>query len=95
MNSGGCLLNSGNHQEFTENNLLLISPPLHSITLLRTATRSLILPQLTRRVGELPQEVRSAVESLCLEQLENLGEALLDFTSMTNLDAWLAAIADR
>ncbi|MBW4669794.1 MAG: DUF4351 domain-containing protein [Cyanomargarita calcarea GSE-NOS-MK-12-04C] len=47
---------------------------------------------LARRVGELPQEVRQQVECLSLEQLENLGEALLDFTSMTDLDAWLAAL---
>ncbi|WP_442861100.1 DUF4351 domain-containing protein [Calothrix sp. NIES-3974] len=52
----------------------------------------LITRQLTRRVGELPQPVRSQVESLSLEQLENLGEALLDFTSMADLDAWLAAL---
>ncbi len=50
--------------------------------------KSLVLRQLARRVGELPQEVRQQVESLSLEQLENLGEALLDFTSMADLDAW-------
>ncbi|BAZ04197.1 DUF4351 domain-containing protein [Calothrix sp. NIES-3974] len=52
----------------------------------------LITRLLTRRVGELPQPVRSQVESLSLEELENLGEALLDFTSMADLDAWLAAL---
>ncbi len=51
--------------------------------------RSLILRQLQRRVGELAQEVRERVETLCLEQLENLGEALLDFTSVVDLQAWL------
>ncbi len=51
--------------------------------------RSLILRQLTRRVGELPQDVRQRVETLSLEQLENLGEALLDFTSMADLQSWL------
>ncbi|MCL6750469.1 Rpn family recombination-promoting nuclease/putative transposase [Nostoc sp. CCCryo 231-06] len=50
--------------------------------------KSLVLRLLARRVGELPQEVRSQVESLSLEQLENLGEALLDFSSMADLDAW-------
>lgn len=54
--------------------------------------RSLIFRQLTRRVGELPQQVRSRVEILSLEQLENLGEALLDFTSMTDLQVWLEAL---
>ncbi|NJM22816.1 MAG: DUF4351 domain-containing protein [Richelia sp. SM1_7_0] len=57
--------------------------------------KTLILRQLTRRVGELPQEVRLCVESLSLEQLENLGEALLDFQGMSDLDAWLEAIADQ
>jgi predicted transposase YdaD len=57
--------------------------------------RSLILRLLTRRVGELPPEVQSLVEALSLEQLENLGEALLDFTSTTDLDAWLARAIDR
>ncbi|MBW4642060.1 MAG: DUF2887 domain-containing protein [Goleter apudmare HA4340-LM2] len=54
--------------------------------------KSLILRQLNRRVGELSQEVLKHVESLSLEQLENLGEALLDFTSMADLDAWLSGL---
>ncbi|BAY90148.1 hypothetical protein FDUTEX481_08035 [Tolypothrix sp. PCC 7601] len=54
--------------------------------------KSLVLRQLAKRVGELPQEVSQQVESLSLEQLENLGEALLDFTSMADLQAWLAAL---
>jgi predicted transposase/invertase (TIGR01784 family) len=48
----------------------------------------LILRQLTRRMGELPQEVRSQIETLSLEQLENLGEALLDFQAIADLEAW-------
>ncbi|MBF2016058.1 MAG: DUF4351 domain-containing protein [Rivularia sp. T60_A2020_040] len=58
--------------------------------------KTLILSLLTRRVGELPQEVRLCVESLSLEQLENLGgEALLDFQGMSDLDAWLEVIVDN
>ncbi|WP_414550070.1 Rpn family recombination-promoting nuclease/putative transposase [Anabaena sp. CCY 0017] len=52
--------------------------------------RSLVLRQLTRKVGELPPRMREQVETLTLEQLENLGEALLDFTSLLDLEAWLA-----
>ena len=51
--------------------------------------RSLIFRLLTKRVGEWSSEVRQKVENLSLEQLENLGEALLDFSSMTNLENWL------
>ncbi len=54
--------------------------------------RSLILCQLPRWVGELPQEVRQRVETLSLEQLENLGVALLDFQGMDDLQAWLEAL---
>ena len=50
--------------------------------------RSLILRQLTRRVGELPQQWRDRVNSLSLEQLENLGEALLDFQGIRDLETW-------
>ncbi|AFY41245.1 Rpn family recombination-promoting nuclease/putative transposase [Nostoc sp. PCC 7107] len=53
--------------------------------------RSLIFRLLTRRVGELSPDVRQQVETLSLEQLENLGEALLDFTSMADLLSWLEA----
>nr|MDJ0796213.1 Rpn family recombination-promoting nuclease/putative transposase [Calothrix sp. MO_167.B12] len=52
----------------------------------------LVLRQLTRRVGELPQQVRQQVESLPVEQLENLGEALLDFSSMADLYTWLEGL---
>ena len=50
--------------------------------------RSLILRLLTRRVGELPQLWRDRVNSLSLEQLENLGEALLDFQGIRDLETW-------
>jgi len=45
---------------------------------------------LTRRVGELSVDVRSQVAALSLEQLETLGEALLDFSTIANLEMWLS-----
>jgi hypothetical protein len=39
-------------------------------------------------VGELPQQWRDRVNSLSLEQLENLGEALLDFQGIGDLETW-------
>ena len=50
----------------------------------------LVLRLLNRRVGEIPSEARSQIQSLSLEQLELLGEALLDFTSLADLEGWLA-----
>lgn len=52
--------------------------------------RSLVLRQLTRRVGELPSAVRLSVESLALPELEALGEALLDFSAIADLETWLS-----
>lgn len=44
--------------------------------------RSLVLRLLMRQVGNIPERVRSRVETLSLEQLENLGEALLAFKAI-------------
>ncbi len=52
--------------------------------------RSLVLRLLRRRVGELPAPVQSQIDTLPTPQLELLGEALLDFTSLSDLEAWLA-----
>ncbi|MEA5600104.1 Rpn family recombination-promoting nuclease/putative transposase [Nostoc sp. UHCC 0252] len=57
--------------------------------------RSLILRQLTRRIGELPQEVLERIETLSLEQLENLGEALLDFQAIADLNVWFSTLAQH
>ncbi|WP_287131029.1 DUF4351 domain-containing protein [Candidatus Cyanaurora vandensis] len=51
---------------------------------------SLVLRQLTRRVGPLPTAVQQQVEQLSLRQLESLGEALLDFADRPDLEGWLA-----
>lgn len=51
--------------------------------------RSLILKQLNRRVGALSPEITVQVQALSIDQLEALGEALLDFTQVDELNAWL------
>jgi predicted transposase YdaD len=51
--------------------------------------QALILRQLTRRVGNVSIETETQVKALSLARLEELGEALLDFTQMGDLLAWL------
>jgi predicted transposase/invertase (TIGR01784 family) len=51
--------------------------------------RSLILRQLSRRVGTLSADVEAQVQALALSQLEALGEALLDFAELDDLVGWL------
>lgn len=49
----------------------------------------LILRLLQRRVRELSPQLQERIQSLSLNQLENLGEALLDFNAMEDLLNWL------
>jgi hypothetical protein len=51
--------------------------------------RSLIIRQLTRKVGTLPDPVLAKIDVLSIAHLESLGEALLDFESIEELTAWL------
>ena len=51
--------------------------------------RSLVLKLLTRRVGVVPESLRTRIEALPIEKIESLGEALLDFSDMTDLEQWL------
>ncbi len=52
---------------------------------------TLILRLVQRRCGVLTPALRAHVERLSVPQLELLGEALLDFRSVTDLEQWLAA----
>jgi len=51
--------------------------------------KSLILRLLARRVGELPDVARLQIDKLSITQLEDLGEALLDFSTFADLESWL------
>lgn len=52
-------------------------------------SRSLVLRLLNRRVGDLPPALTAQVQALSLVQLEALGEALLEFTALVDLENWL------
>jgi predicted transposase YdaD len=49
----------------------------------------LILRLLNRRFGEIDASLIERIRGLSIEQLENLGEALLDFSSVADLELWL------
>jgi predicted transposase YdaD len=51
--------------------------------------KGLILRLLHRRIGEIDALLIERITGLSIEQLENLGEALLDFSSVADLEAWL------
>lgn len=56
---------------------------------------ALILRLLRRRCGELAPALIVRIARLSVSQLENLGEALLDFHSVTDLEQWLAAHGEQ
>lgn len=51
---------------------------------------NLVIRQLTKRFGEVSGEIRSSISSLPLTVVEDLSEALLDFTNLSDLNLWLA-----
>ena len=54
---------------------------------------ALILRQVARRTGEISPEIQTRIQQLSLEQLDDLGEILLDFTSQADLIAWLESVS--
>jgi hypothetical protein len=50
----------------------------------------LVLRLLARRLGTVDESIQEQVRQLSVPQLETLAEALLDFFSIADLQAWLA-----
>jgi predicted transposase YdaD len=57
-----------------------------------TREKAWIFRLITKKLGEIPPDLRSTVELLSIDQLEVLGEALLDFTNLQDLQNWLKGI---
>ena len=56
---------------------------------LQKGQRVLVLRQLRKRLGTLDERSESRIEALSSVRLEELGEALLDFSSLDDLTTWL------
>jgi predicted transposase YdaD len=52
---------------------------------------TMTLRLLNRRCGPLSEVTTAQIQSLSMEQLESLADALLDFQGSTDLASWLAA----
>jgi Domain of unknown function (DUF4351) len=55
-----------------------------------SATRIIVAKQLTRKFGNLSPELLARVNGLSIDRVEALAEDLLDFTSVGDLERWLA-----
>jgi predicted transposase/invertase (TIGR01784 family) len=51
--------------------------------------KALVSKLLARKLGKIDPEIQVRVSSLTMERIEALGEALLDFSQMSDLLAWL------
>ena len=51
--------------------------------------QAIVLRQLNRKVGQLPEELRARVAALAPKTLLTLSEALLDFTAQSDLLVWI------
>ena len=54
--------------------------------------QQLIIRQINRRIGEVESSLIDTIRILTIEQLELLGEELLDFSSITDLEQWLQSL---
>ncbi len=60
---------------------------------LHQGKEALIVRLLQRRFGAISEEMQSRLGQLSSEKLDDLGEALLDFSSLSDLEQWLAGKA--
>ncbi|MFN9173685.1 MAG: DUF4351 domain-containing protein [Synechocystis sp.] len=59
---------------------------------LQRGEANLVLRQLKQRLGELSVAQVERVKGLSVPQLEALGEALLDFTAIADLESYLSGL---
>jgi hypothetical protein len=60
-------------------------------SMLESGVASVLLDQLTKLCGPLPEDLEQQLRQLSIEGLKELGKALLDFRSVQDVQAWLAA----
>lgn len=86
------ILESQKSKKTEDQELIMQLSPLYLAEIKAAEERgeqAVIMRQLKRRVGDLPLQVQEQIKSLPVEKLENLGDALLDFSKMEDLTDWL------
>jgi predicted transposase YdaD len=53
---------------------------------------NMVLRLLNRRIGTIAPQTEAQIRTLSLIQLEELGEALLDFSQLSDLSTWLRTL---
>jgi predicted transposase YdaD len=55
----------------------------------RQQERALVSRQLTKKIGNLTPKIQERVNVLSIDRVESLGEALLDFNTLADLERFL------
>jgi len=69
--------------------MLELADSVRQTRVFREGAEAFVLMLLNHRFGKLSLALKSQVEALTIDQLEQLGKALLDFTEIADLVSWL------
>jgi len=73
----------------TERNATMEIMTSWELTGIMQGKETLVVRQLRRRLGPVPSDLTARLDTLTPDQLDDLGEALLDFTTPADLEEWL------
>jgi len=76
-----------NEEEWIQDQQIALDLAKEQVT--KTAQQSLILRQIVRRLGTIEPETENCIRQLGVQQLEDLGDVILDFNQQSDLTAWL------
>ncbi|MEB3151491.1 MAG: DUF4351 domain-containing protein [Sphaerospermopsis sp.] len=74
--------------ETDDRELVMRLEPLYQQAV-QSGEQRLVIRLLNRRIGDIDESLIERIKGLSIEQLENLGEALLDFSNIADLETWL------
>jgi hypothetical protein len=57
---------------------------------LHDGKETLVARQINKRFGSVTSEITERLSALSADDLDNLGEAMFDFSNLADLEAWLA-----
>ncbi|MFM5983412.1 MAG: DUF4351 domain-containing protein [Sphaerospermopsis kisseleviana] len=81
-----------NHQESEDREIIMRLAPLfqqEKDLAIQKRESTLIIRLLNKRFGEINPELIERVKNLSIDKIESLGEALLDFSKVDDLEMWL------
>ncbi|MCW3095921.1 MAG: hypothetical protein JWL77_1539 [Chthonomonadaceae bacterium] len=61
---------------------------------LHDGKETLVARQINKRFGSVTSEITERLSALSADDLDNLGEAMFDFSTLADLESWLARKAN-